>query len=299
MPDGNAKGASLKRLGVLLAAIAATFLTAAGAVAQQPSWVAQLGYRPDELFAIHRGYLGMPFVEVAIGDSIYWLLFDTGNMVGLTLATPLLDQLRLPELGRWDRLDADGRVIGSYRRVRAPVVRVLGRPLDNQEIFEFSDAVLGGLIGPTTVPDTRFTLDYRAGILAVTSSPLPDVPPGFAALTLTRSSRLPRLVLASGRVNGRPVLIEFDTGASRTNIDPALVQELSLPAAGNGVRIDSLAIGPLVFAVPSARVNAKTGIDPTLNPPILLAVGSDILSQMIVMVDYSRGQLLLRDTRSP
>ena len=109
---------------------------------------------------------------------------------------------------------------------------------------------------------------------------------------------MPHLILASGRVNGRPVLIEFDTGASRTNIDPALVQELGLPTAGNGVRIDSLAIGPLVFAVPSARVNPKGGIDPTLSPPIQLAVGSDILAQIILTVDYTRGQLLLFDARA-
>ena len=284
---------------VLLAAVTTTVLTTASAGAQQPAWVAQLGYRPDEVFVVRRGHLGMPFLEVAIADSSYWLLFDTGNMVGLTLATPLLDQLRLPESGRWDRLDSDGRVIGSYRRVRAPVVQVLGRTLADQVIFEFSDAVLGGLVGPDALPGTRFTLDYRAGILATTSRPLQGLPPGFASLPLTRSSRLPRLILAPGRVNGRPVLIEFDTGASRTNIDPVLVQELSLPTAANGVRIDSLAIGPLVFSVPSARVNAKAGIDPTLRPPIQLAVGSDILARVILTVDYSRGQLLLLDARVP
>jgi hypothetical protein len=274
-------------------------LAAATGVAQQPAWVAELGYRPDEVFALQRGYLGMPFVQVAVGDSTYWLLFDTGNMVGLTLATPLLDRLRLPESGRWDRLDSDGHVIGSYRRARAPIVRVLGRTLADQEIFEFSDTVLGGLVGPDALPGSRFTLDYRAGILAVTQSPLQHVPAGFAAVPLTRSSRHPRLILALGRVNGRPVLIEFDSGASRSNIDSALVQELFLPPAVNGVRIDSLAIGPLVFAVPSARVNPKAGIDPTLSPPIQLAVGSDILGQLILMVDYTRGQLLLRDARAP
>ena len=176
----------MRRSGILLAAAVATFLPAAGAVAQQPSWVAELGYRPDEVFAVRLGHLGMPFLEVAIRDSTYWLLFDTGNMVGLTLATPLLDQLRLPESGRWDRLDSDGRVIGSYRRVQASVVRVLGRTLTDLTIFEFSDAALGGLVGPGALPGTRFTLDYRAGILAITSSPLQDVPAGFTALPLTR-----------------------------------------------------------------------------------------------------------------
>jgi predicted aspartyl protease len=282
---------------VLLATVITAGLFGALAEADRPAWVSQLGYQPDEVFTVRRGHLGMPFIEVAIGESSYWLLFDTGNMVGLTLATPLLDQLRLPKSGRWDRLDSDSRVIGSFRQVRAPVVRLLGRALTDQIIFEFSDATLGGLVGPDALPGTRFTLDYQAGILAVTQSPLQDVPPGFIALPLTRSSRLSRLILASGRVNGHPALIEFDTGASRSNIDPALVQDLKLPTVNNGVRIDSLAIGPFGFAVPSARVNPKAGIDPTLSPPIQLAVGSDILTHLILTVDYARGQLLLRDAR--
>ena len=241
----------------------------------------------------------MPFVQVGIGDSTYWLLFDTGNMAGLTLATPLVDKLQLPEVGRWDRLDADGQVIGSYRQVRAPLVRVLGWTLVDYTVREFADAELGGLVGPDELPGARFTLDYRAGLLAVSNTPLQDVPSGFTVLPLTRSSRHPRLILASGRVNQRSVLIEFDTGASRTNIDPRLVEELDLPPAGNGVRIDSLAIGPFVFHVPSARVNPKAGIDAALRPPIQLAVGSDILGQLLLTVDYTRGELLLLDAREP
>jgi hypothetical protein len=134
--DGRAQ---VKRLTLLLATALVIAVTTPSAIAQQPTWVAELGYRPSEVFPIHRGYLGMPFVEVAISDSAYWLLFDTGNMVGLTLATPLLDKLRLDELGRWNRRDSDGRVIGTYRRVRAPVVRLLGYSLTDQTIFEFGD----------------------------------------------------------------------------------------------------------------------------------------------------------------
>ena len=288
----------MKLITVTGISIVMSFLMTAGTVAQQPRWVEQLGYHPDEVFPIRR-YRGMPFIQIVIGDSTYWLLFDTGNMVGLQLATPTLDQLRLPEIGRWTSLGSDGRVIGSYRRVRAPVVHFLGNTLADQTIFEFSDAAVGGLIGPGTLPGTRFTLDYRAGILAITNSPFRGIPNGFISLPLTRSSRHPRLILTRGRINGRSVLIEFDTGASRCNIDPVLAQELGLPTADNGVRIDSLKIGPMAFSVPSARVNPKAGIDPTLSPPIQLAVGSDILGQLIMMVDYTRGQLLLFDARTP
>lgn len=278
--------------GVLVAAMLAT-----GACGhQQPTWVAELGYRSGEVFTARRGHLGMPFVEVTIAES---LLFDTGNMVGLTLATNVLDQLNLPELGRWERLDSDGRVVGTYRRVRAPKVRLLGKDLADQPIFEFSDPDLVGLVGPDAVPGTRFTLDYRAELLAVSTSHVGVVPRGFDALPLTRSSRHPRLILAMGRVNGQPALIEFDTGASRTNIDPQLARELVLPQTPTGVRIDRIDVGPLVFAVPSAKVNPKSGIDPTLTPPILISVGSDILAQMILTVDYAEGRVLVRDARKP
>jgi predicted aspartyl protease len=268
-------------------------------VVQQPTWVSQLGYRADEVFTARLGQRGMPFVEVTIAESTRLLLFDTGNMVGLTLATNVLDELNLAVLGRWDRLDSDGRVIGTYRRVRAPRVRLLGRTLMDQTVFEFSDPELVGLVGPDALPGTRFTLDYRAEMLAVTNSPVEALPPGFTALPLTHSARHPRLILATGRINGRAVLMEFDTGASRTNIDPQLARELSLPLAPNGVRIDSLEIGPLVFAVPSAKVNPKSGIDPTLAPPIQVSVGSDILARIILTVDFARGQLLVGDARRP
>jgi len=269
------------------------------ALAQQPAWVAQLGYTPDQVFPARRGLHGMPFVDVVIEGTKQRLLFDTGDMAGLTLATNLINRLELPETGRWDRLDSDGHVIGSYRRVQARAVILFGRALSDQTILEFSDADLGGLVGPDALPGTRFTLDYRSELLAVASSSLQNAPRGFVALPLTRSARLPRLILAVGRVNGRPVLMEFDTGASRTNIDPQLVQELGLARSGDGVRIDSLALGPLVFSVPSAKVDSKAGIDPTLTPALQLAVGSDILAQVIITVDYAGGRLLVRDTRRP
>ena len=276
----------------------ASLLVSAGCAAEPPSWISALGYGANEVFPIQLGRAGMPFVEVTVGTTTRPWLFDTGNMVGLTLATNEIDELHLREIARWERLDSDGQVIGTYRRVRAPAVRLLGRTLADHEIFEFSDADLVGLVGPDTLPGTRFTLDYRAGLIAVATSALETVPAGFFELPLTRSPRHPRLILATGHVDGRPVLVEFDTGASRTNIDPQLARELALPVVESGVRIDSLKIGPLAFAVPSAKVVPKSGIDRTLAQPILLAVGSDIIGQMILTVDYARGRLLVRDARA-
>jgi predicted aspartyl protease len=287
----------LRRIASLQGLLLSAWLVAGAGTEQQPPWLSELGYRADEIYTARRGHLGMPFVEVRIGESRQQLLLDTGNMVGLTLATKVLDQLRLPEIGDWEKLDGNGRVSGTYRKVRAPTVRLLGRTLSDRTIFEIPDSDLAGLVGPDALPGTRFTLDYRVEVIAVTSSPMETVPSGFTALPMTRSSRHPRLILATGRVNGRPVLIEFDTGASRANIDPQLVRELALPAGPHGVRIDSLEIGPMSFAVPSAKVAPKSGIDPALRPPIQLSIGSDILSQVILTVDYAGGQLLVGPAR--
>lgn len=277
-----------------LCAASAIHLAAGRPVAgQQPAWVEQLGYRADQVFGAWRGRSGMPFVDVTIGERTWRLLFDTGNTVGLTLATNVLDQLGLPEEGRWDSFGSDGRKIGTYRRARAPSVRLLGRTLTDQPIYEFSDSGLVGLVGTDALPGDRFTLDYRAELLAVGTSAVGPLPAGSFALPLTRSRRHPRMILAMGRVNGRAVLIEFDTGASRTNIDPQLARELALPETSNGVRIDSLGIGPLMFTVPSAKLVPKSGIDPALTPPIQLAVGSDILSQLVMTVDYVSGRLIV------
>lgn len=282
----------MRRWMILLAAAALSQASCAAPI-RQPAWVPQLGYRPSEIFALRTGHLGMPFVEVEIGDSRHWLLLDTGDMAGLTMATPLLDQLQLPETGRWNSYDADGRVIGTYRRFRAPAVRILGHTFADETILELDDTSIAGLVGPAHVPGTRFTLDYGAGIVAVASDRVRHVPAGAVTLPMTRSSLHPHLVLTLGKVNGRSALIELDTGASRTNVDPSLVRELGLPSVEHGVRIRSVELGPFAFDIPSARVNPKAGIDSTLSPPIQLAVGSDVLHQLVLTVDYALGEIVL------
>ncbi len=267
---------------------------AAAPVAGEPEWVGQLGYRADEVFPARRGRFGMPFVEVLVGRSAQAVLFDTGDMVGLSLATPRLDALNLPETGRWNRYDSNGRLVGTFRKLQAPFVLLFGQALMDHTVYEIADTALGGMVGPDQLPGTRFTLDYGAEKVAVSRSPLVSAPPGFTVLPLVQSARFPRLILAMGRLNGREVLIEFDTGKSRTTIDPALAAALGLARTDNGVRIDSLAIGPRVFPVASAKEAVLSGIDSDLTPPIQASVGSDILSQILLTVDYAGGQMLVR-----
>ena len=89
------------------------------------------------------------------------------------------------------------------------------------------------------------------------------------------------------------VLIELDTGKSRTVINPQLASELGLKRGTRGVEIRALRLGDLSFRVPSAKEVDQTGIDPSLPESILVGVGSDILSRFVWTVDYETGAVWL------
>jgi hypothetical protein len=259
-----------------------------------PAWAQQLGYRPTDLIAVRMGPAHVPLVQVEVSGVARWLLFDTGNMVGLSLTRQALNEQALPVDSTWRRLDSGGNVVGVFRRLQGSSVRAFGRQLGDLPVFETDDLNVPGLIGPDLLPGNRFTLDYRAGVLAVTNTELQNPPPEFTVVPLVRSSRHPRLILAFCTIAGRPVLTEFDTGKTRTVIDPGLAHELGLPSNDRGVRIESLAISKLTFAVPSAKPLVLAQIDPSLSTPIQLSVGSDVMSQLLITVDYAKDRLIMR-----
>jgi hypothetical protein len=63
---------------------------------------------------------------------------------------------------------------------------------------------------------------------------------------------------------------------------------------GNGYRIDSLEIGSQTYAVPSAKGVGFGGISHGLDAPILVAIGSDILKQVVLTVDVDRAAVFIQ-----
>lgn len=82
-----------------------------------------------------------------------------------------------------------------------------------------------------------------------------------------------------GRVAGRDIYIQVDTGKTRTCVDPEFARQAGLPETGNGFRVDSREIGSLRFAVPSAKGVGFGGIGPGLDAPIRVGIGSEILKR--------------------
>ena len=280
-----------KILGEFALLVAATISACKPPPSPGAGWIEAFGYAEAEIHSLDVGDFGFPYVPVRIGGTHLMLPFDTGNMVGLSISSELFDQLPLTVDGQFNRVNSAGETTATLRVAEADDVSVLGRELDSMRIYELEHPSLPGLVGPTLIEGEHFTLDYTSGKIGVGSGNLPDSVPGFQQVPLVRSIHHPKLILVRGMIEGQRVLIELDSGKSRTVINPALSSELALKRGSHGVAINSLRIGDLSFEVRSAKEVDQTGIDPSLPEPILAGVGSDILSRFVWTVDYDAGVL--------
>jgi len=260
---------------------------------QQPGaeWVRAFGYAPGQVMAIEVGDFGYPYVPVRVESKQLMLAFDTGNMVGVRVSSSMFDEIGLTAADAWTFFNSAGEPVSRLRVANGVEVSAFRRDLGPTQVSELDHPSLPGLVGPAVLGGGHFTLDYRARMMAWSEAELPDRVPGFRAVPLVRSSRHPLLVLVRGTIEGRTVLMELDTGKSRSVVNPALASELGLERQPRGVSIRTLRIGDLSFGVPSAKEVDQTGIDPDLPEPVLVGVGSDVLSRFVWTVDYNAGVL--------
>jgi hypothetical protein len=256
-----------------------------------PPWLETFGYSPGDIHLIEIGEFVYPYISVTIGEASTMLPFDTGNMVGISVSSALFERLELATVDTYDRLDSKGDVIATLRVGQPQNVEVLDLDIGSQRIYELDHSSLSGLVGPGFLKDLRFTLDYGSRRLAISNTPLPDSINGYRGIPLVRSDRHSTLIIVEGSVNGREILLELDTGKSRSVIHPGLAAELELKPSSGGFRIGDLRIGDLSFDVPDAKPVDQTAIDPALPEPIMAGIGSDLLSQFVWTVDYAAGIL--------
>ena len=155
-----------------------------------------------------------------------------------------------------------------------------------------------GLIGPRFIDLNRFTLDYKNKLIGISKTVLPENKINGNIIPMVKSEALPRLIVVEGKVNGKKVLIEIDTGKSRTVIDPELVKELNLTEGQRGVIISSLMLGEINIEITNCKLKSFKGISKTLPQLIRIGIGSDILKEFIFTVDYSKGIVLLNKESS-
>jgi len=255
---------------------------------QRVNWQEEFEYRSDEIFPIKIGKYGYPYVQVIVNGQELEMAFDTGNMSGLLVAPETANRLSLSSVGESKHYDSSGEVIGTFRVFEVPELVVFDKVWAEEQAHEHTGSGLVGLIGPRYVYGKRFTLDYQNKVIAVSESPLPRIEQENITFPLIQSKDHEGMIIIRGEVNGQQVLIQIDTGKSRTCIDSALVKKIDLPEVERGYRIDEIQIGPYSFKVASAKKVSFRGISDDLAEPILLGIGSDILSQVVLSVDYSK-----------
>jgi hypothetical protein len=266
-------------------------------------WTEAFDYTPDEVHTFDIGEFGYPYVPVVLAGQTHWLVFDTGNMVGLSVSPEVFQASALPCDEAWERLNSAGEPVSSGCVAHRQEAGILGTAWPELSIYEWQQPPLAGLVGPDHLPGDRFTMDYRRREMAVRRRPLDQSIPGFESLPLVRSPRHPRLVLVVGSIQGREVLVELDTGKSRGTVDRALVRELALDTSERGALVGTVSLGSHTLEIGWAREVDTGGISDGLPSPILLGMGSDVLSGFVWTVDYESGMLWLprenRDRKAP
>jgi predicted aspartyl protease len=277
---------------------AALALAACIALGQVPDayvaapWVSSLNYRPSEVFPVSIGRFGYPYLQVMVNHQAVNLPLDTGNMFRLVLSQTEAQRLKLPVTGQTPSYGSNGELRGQRHTFKVAEVTALGRTWVGQTASEGDQPDLEGLFGPHYLLDRRFTLDYRRGLLAVSDSALP-LSLASECLKLLPCRNEPGMPVVGGTVNGRKVLIQIDTGKSRTCVDLALIRELALPRTRNGWSIAEIRIGAWTCSVESARADDFSALGKDLPGPILLGIGSDVLSKVLMTIDLRTNLLLL------
>jgi predicted aspartyl protease len=260
-------------------------------------WISGLGYQPSEIFPVSIGRFGYPYLQAMVNGQAVNLPFDTGNMTRLVFGQTEAQRLKLPITGQISSYGSNGDLRGLRHTYKVAEITALGRTWVDQAATEGDQPDLEGLFGPHFLLNRRFTLDYRLGLMAVSDSPMPAAMAG-ECLKLLPCQNEPGMPVVEGTVNGRKVLIQIDTGKSRTCVDIALARELALPRTPNGWAIAEIRIGAWACSVKSARADDFSALGQGLPGPILLGIGSDVLPQVLMTIDLRTNRLLLIEQKN-
>jgi len=278
------------RIPALLVVVAAF---ACSRATEAPDWTELFGYAADEVHTFDIGEFGYPYVSVVLAGQTHSLAFDTGNMVGLSVSPEVFLSAGLPCDDVWERLNSAGEPVSSGCVAHRQAAGILGTAWPELSVYEWLQPPLAGLVGPDHLPGRRFTMDYERRRMAVSSGPLPAEIAGFEALPLVRSPRHRRLILVFGSVRGRDVLFEIDTGKSRGTVNRSLVDDLVLERGDRGVLVGDVQLGGRNLEIGWAREVDTGGISEGLPAPVMIGIGSDVLSDFVWTVDYESGMLWL------
>ena len=258
-------------------------------------WADRYDFENDEVFSIEIGDYGFPFIDVDINDKDIKMMFDTGNMVGLLVSANVAEQLDLNKIGEYIERDASGNIRGNYDIFDSEEVFVFGKNINIKIRESFSDS-FEGIIPPSLLSNKRFTIDYSNEFIGVSENYFPKSivkNKTFRLITNTDFPHLNSMPVIKGVVNGQEVFIQLDTGKSRTVVDEKLIEVLDLQLNKRGYKIESIKLGSFEFSVTNAKRGNFNGISRGYPGPIMLGLGSDIISEFVFTVDYPNQKVII------
>lgn len=257
------------------------------------SWAEKYGFEGAEVFPIQIKKYGFPYVEAKINNKEITMMFDTGNMVGMEISPEIAAKLNLSQIDKWYSLDSAGNRRGTFSIFKAEELNLFGQQYENLKVYESRINEFEGIISPYILKNKRFTLDYKNKVIGISDSSLPELRVNKEVFSLVSSPDYKTMPVIKGTVNGKEVLIQLDTGKSRTCVDKRLVNELNLPSSGRGCKVENIKLGSFEFSVANAKVKSFKGISKGYPEPIMLGLGSDIISKFVLSVDYGAEKVII------
>ena len=274
-----------------------------------PPWLAEYGYRAQELARFDFGAAGVPEVPIItakVQGSPELLIFDTGTNGYAALDAGVIERLHLPVKSWSTFLDSSGKPVAQTPTAVAPGLEFGPVRLENVEVMGMGpESVMGkrvgfvGTLGWWSLRDYRVTLDYARHTMALSNSPLPKEIKSCATRYVTHFVSPPKLdglILVEGQVDGKPIYVEVDTGKSSTEIDPKLQALRHFKKEKSGYLLEGIRIGP--FEVRSRFGRVFSGFDSFsrgMDKPVHVGVGSDFLKNYLVTIDYRERLVVLEE----
>lgn len=258
-------------------------------------WGNMYGFEKEEVFNIEIKDYGFPYIRSKINNIEINMMFDTGNMNGISVSSEISKRLKLTKIGEIIHMDSAGNIRGSFNVFDSEKIFVFGREIKGEKIYESFSNDLDGIIPPSLLLKNRFTIDYNNKFIGVSKNSYPDTDINKEIFSLIPNKKYPGMPVVEGVVNGQKVLIQLDTGKSRTCVDESLIKKLNLPLNDRGYEINNIKLGSFNFSITNAKKTSFKGISEGYPQPIMLGIGSDIISKIVFTVDYPNEKVIISE----
>ncbi|MDP4145306.1 MAG: hypothetical protein Q8936_12620 [Bacillota bacterium] len=279
---------------ILIALLAIVSISCKTAERNPKEWAKLYGYKPEEVLSIEVGTLyRCPLLKGKINGLDAYVLFDTGNIAEPKISPAMRKKLDLKAVDSKPAYNSKTNTSDKINTFLCKKFSTLNENYTNLNVVEARDNKFDSSISLSMLINKRFTIDYKNRMMAISNSSSLGYKSKGEVLPLITNNRYKGMIVVKGTVNGRDALIQIDTGKGSTSIDKKLVSSLNLNSKLGIYEIDNIKLGCLVFSSHKAKVSDFSHISNGYSQPITLSLGSDIISQFVLTVDYQNNVVII------